>query len=103
MEQLQPILFNIFIVLTTASVVVLIYCLRQNKSDFDLFSFILTNKNRFLLGNLLGILISILIVISQDIELLLNSIGFDSQKTPVAIGLALGAVLIAGVSGNKES
>lgn len=101
--MIYTILFNIFVVLITASVAVLTYCIRSRKGEFDIISFFLTNKTRFIVGSLIGILVSILVVVSPDVEAILKLIGFDGNRTPVSIGLALSVILIAGVDGNKTS
>lgn len=101
--EIYTILFNIFVVLSVASVVVLVYSFRSNTNEFDIISWVLTNKTRFIAGAVLGILISILVVVSPDIDALFQIIGFNAGRTPVSIGLALGGFLVAGVSGNKPA
>lgn len=101
--MLHAILSNIFTILSVAFAVILVYSLRSTKNEFVFLEWLKTNVNRFMAGAVLGVLISVLMVVSPEIDALFAVIGFNATKTPVSIGLALGALLIAMVSGIKTN
>lgn len=102
-DQLLAIGFNILTMWITATVIMLTYSIRSNKAEFNLRCWLKTNTDRFLGGASLIVGVSVLMVISPDINTLLQLIGFNADKTPIALGAAIGALLIAGVSGNPAA
>lgn len=99
-EQLSAIGFNVLIMWIVATLSMLVYSFRSNRDGFDFKCWLKTNVNRFIVGAILIVGLGTLTVISPDIDAMLQLFGFNTGKTPVALGLAIGVFLIAGVSGN---
>jgi hypothetical protein len=101
--QLMSVLYNILVMWLTSTVILLAYAYRSNKAEFDLFCWFVTNKNRFAVGALMIVALATLVVIEPDISAVLQVIGFSAEKTPIGLGVAVGAFLIAGISGNNPN
>lgn len=100
MEQITSILYSALVIWITATLVLLAYSFRSNKADFDIKCWYATNTNRFIVGAIMIVGLSILLGVSEDITAILRIIGLSADKSPIGLGLAIGAFLIAGVSGN---
>lgn len=103
LEQVVAVGMNILTMLLTATLIMLVYSIRSNRQDFNFVCWFQTNKNRFAVVITLAVGLSVLMAISPDFNMLLQIIGFNADKTPVGLGVAIGALLIAGVSGNHSA
>ncbi len=100
--QILAICYNIFITWLTATLALLTYSFRSNKEEFSLVCWYRTNTNRFAVGAVMIVAISILIVVEPSaVEILKEVLGFDVQASKIALGIGIGLSLIAGVSGNN--
>lgn len=99
-EAFLKIGFNILVITIVVVLAMLTYSIRSNKAEFKFGCWLKSNRDRFLGGGILTVGLSTLMVISPDISALLQLLGFQSDKTPIALGLAIATILIGGVSGN---
>jgi len=97
----MEILTNLLTMLIVVVLALLAYSYRQNGADFNLRCWIATNVNRFAVGAIFVVGLAVLQAVSTDIDALLQVIGFNTGKTPIALGLSITALLIMGVSGNQ--
>lgn len=98
----MEILNNILIIGLVAFAIVMLYCLRSHGTSFDLTCWLKTNVWRFIVGGILIIALSVLLETSAETETLLQVLGFATDKSNIALGAGIGALLIAGVNGNSS-
>ena len=102
-DYIRVIGFDILVMSLVALVVMLTYSIRSNKRNFVFGCWVRTNRNRFISGAVLIILLATLMNMSSDISALLQLLGVQTKATPVVIGLAVAGILISSVSGNPAN
>lgn len=90
--------FNILIITITVGLLLLAYALRSYQTDISALDWIKTNKFRWAIGFLMIVGVSILLVLTPDINIMLAALGFNPDKSPVAIGIAITLLLIGATS-----
>lgn len=86
MNPFTKILVDIFVVIATAFVLMLIRAIKSaNEADckFVFADWIVMNYNRFICLLVIGVLVPILLGVSPGFNILLGEIGIDAQKSPV--------------------
>jgi hypothetical protein len=92
-EVVYTILYNVSISLASFLTFLLAYAFRR-ADGFNISVWLAENGMRLGLGGGLLILVSILMEVSQEFDAILSAIGFNTNASPVALGLAVGAVAV---------
>lgn len=85
-----------------AALPMVLYAFTKCGKNFDVISFFVEGWTRILTGIVLALLISVLIAFVPDAENVLAVLGFRSTS-PWGIGVAIGALLVTGIRGEKTS
>lgn len=94
--------YNAAAAFITIFLVLLVYGYKQKGDDFDMISWALEQKNRFLVGIALIVGFSLLTIMTPDLSGLFQQLGFNIEaKFPVSLGLGLAAFLIGGLKKNE--
>lgn len=101
MNTLSLIGYNIFISVAAFAVFLIAYAFRQAE-NFQIGIWIRQNGARLGMGSALLILISGLMEVSPEFDLILTAIGFNTNASPVALGLAVGAMAVGVMSASKR-
>jgi len=95
------ILYNIAISLGTFLVVLLGYAYKR--ADGFRFDFwVRQNWMRLATGGALLILLSVLMEVAEEVDIILNAIGFNTNASPVALGLAIAMMAVGGIATQKS-
>lgn len=100
-ETVYLVLYNILISLSTFLLTLFGYAFKS-ADTFTFDTFIRQNRARLATGAGLLILTSVLMEVSKEIDAVLLMLGFNTNASPVALGLAVGAAAIAAISKQKR-
>lgn len=89
---------NIVIMTLTCMVALTVYALKSHNTAISTLDWIRTNKFRWVLGFLVIVALSVLMVLTPDVNVLLSAIGFNPDKSPIGLGIALTVLLIGATS-----
>lgn len=104
-EQIGTVLaisYSALVMGLTVLIAVFLNALRTFKADFEFMPYFRGNARRFVVGGVVVVALSVMMTISEDFGALLQAIGFNVEKTPVALGAAVALLLITGMSGKPE-
>lgn len=90
--------FNIIIMMLTVAILLGAYSLRSYNSEVAALEWVKSNKFRWFVGLVMIFGLSALMVITPDINIALTAIGFNTEKSPVALGVAITLLLIGATS-----
>ena len=79
-----------------------IYAIRSAREDFTVRMFVLTNRKRLGYGFFLINAAAIILNIFPDARAVIGAVGFGAGNTDAALGLAIGGLLVASISGDKK-
>jgi len=97
------VLANFMAMSVAAFISIIVYILKTLKTDVATTVWLKTNWVRFVLGVCLLWLLSALISLVPDATVVLSQIGFAVDKTPAALGLVVGLLIIGATSEPSKS
>jgi hypothetical protein len=86
--------FNIFIMLLVEGAILTAFALKSFNTPVSAREWILANWFRFVLGVVLSAILATLVIAVPDISTVLQTIGFNVDKSPIALGVTIGLLLI---------
>lgn len=96
------ILLTTFLIMVVVGLIPLIaYALTKCGTDFNLLTWVVTSRDRLILGFVLIGLFSVLIVYVPEAAEILAAVGFNTAK-PAALALAIGTSLVTLIRGNEK-
>jgi len=94
--------FDALVMAIVMVLLLLVNALRTLKSDFEWMIYLKGNVVRFTVGGVIILGLASLIHLSHDFGQLLSLLGFNVEKTPVALGGAVAVLVMAGISGKVK-
>lgn len=92
--QFGAIAYNVFIMLLVELAILGGFALKSLKTQVATSEWLHSNWFRFMLGLALSAVLATLIVVVPDVSTVLQTIGFNVDKSPLALGLAIGLTLV---------
>lgn len=89
---------NILIMSLGSFVITAVYAIKSYKTPVATRIWIRENALRFGIGLFLMVALAVLLVVSPDISGLFQAIGFNVDKSPLALGISIGLLLIGATS-----
>lgn len=85
---------NTLTISLTAAVMVAVFALKSWNTDVTTGPWIKANSLRFGVAGFVVVALSTLMVVSPNISDLFHAIGFDVSKSPIALGISIGLLLV---------
>lgn len=85
---------NILIMSLGSFVIMAVYALKSSRTPVATITWIKANSLRFIIGLFLMVALAVLLVVSPDISGLFQAIGFNVDKSPLALGMSIGLLMI---------
>lgn len=85
---------NIVVMALASFVVMAVYALKSKNTPIATVVWLKANGVRFGIGFTLMIALAVLLVVSPDIGALFNAIGFNVDKSPMALGMTVGLLML---------
>jgi hypothetical protein len=101
--QFGAIAFNILLMLLVEGAIVTAFALKSIKTPVSAKDWFSANWFRFLLGIVLSCILAVLVVVAPDIGAVLQTIGFNIDKSPIALGLTIGLILVGATAEPSEN
>jgi hypothetical protein len=89
---------NAMVMILASIVVLAVFAIKSAKTSVATWVWLRENAVRFGIGAFLMIALAALMVVAPDVSLLLQTIGFNVDKNPLALGIAIGLLLVGATS-----
>ena len=89
---------NILVMTLGSFVIIAVYALKSVKTPVATIVWVRENMARFIIGLTRMVALAVLLVVSPDISNLFQAIGFNVDKSPLALGISIGLLMIGATS-----
>lgn len=89
---------NILVMTLGSFVIIAVFALKASKTPVATLVWVRENAARFVIGFTLMVALAVLLVVSPDISNLFQAIGFNVDKSPLALGISIGLLMIGATS-----
>lgn len=89
---------NILVMSLGSFVIIAVFALKSVKTPVATLVWVKENSVRFIIGLTLMVALAVLLVVSPDVSNLFQAIGFNVDKSPLALGISIGLLMIGATS-----
>lgn len=89
---------NVLIMSLGSCVIMAVYALKSIKTPVATKTWVKENALRFVIGLFLMVALAVLLVVSPDVASIFTAIGFNVDKSPLALGISIGLLMIGATS-----